>query len=34
MGNISALALSFMVQEPKGIIEVVSDRSRPSSRLM
>ncbi len=31
MGNISAAALSFIVQEPNGIIEVVSDRSRDSN---
>ena len=31
-GNISAVALSFIVQEPSGIIEVVSERSRDSSR--
>jgi hypothetical protein len=33
-GNISAAALSFIVQEPSGIIEAVSERSRDSSRLM
>ena len=30
-GNISAAALSFIVQEPSGIIECVSERSRASS---
>ena len=33
-GIISVVALSFMVHEPSGIIEWVSDRSRASSRLM
>src|SRR5919204_6474763 len=31
IGNISAVAFSFMVHEPSGIIEVVSERSRDSS---
>ena len=31
-GNISAVAFSFIVQEPSGIIECVSERSRDSSR--
>ena len=31
-GNISAVAFSFIVHEPSGIIEVVSERSRDSSR--
>jgi hypothetical protein len=30
-GSISEVELSFMVQEPSGIIDVVSERSRPSS---
>ena len=30
-GSISAVAFSFMVQEPSGIIEVVSERSRSRS---
>ena len=33
IGNISAAALSFIVHEPSGIIDVVSDRSRASSFL-
>ena len=33
-GIISAAALSFIVQDPSGIMEVVSDRSRDSRRLM
>ena len=33
-GIISVVALSFMVQEPSGIIAAVSERSRASSRLM
>ena len=33
-GNISAVAFSFIVQEPSGIIDVVSERSRASSRRM
>ena len=33
-GNISAVALSFIVHEPSGIIDVVSERSRASSRRM
>ena len=33
-GTISAVALSFIVHEPSGIIECVSDRSRDSSRRM
>ena len=33
-GIISVVALSFMVQEPSGIIALVSERSRASSRLM
>jgi hypothetical protein len=32
--NISAAAFSFIVHEPSGIIEAVSERSRDSSRLM
>jgi len=32
MGSIPAVPLSFMVQEPSGIMEVVNDKSRPSSR--
>jgi len=32
-GNISQVALSFIVQEPSGIIECVSDRSRDSRRF-
>ena len=31
-GSISALAFSFIVQEPSGIIEVVSERSRSFNR--
>ena len=31
IGSISAVAFSFMVQEPSGIIEVVSERSRSLS---
>ena len=33
-GSISAVAFSFIVQEPSGIIEVVSERSFASSRRM
>ena len=33
-GSISEVAFSFMVQEPSGIIEVVSDRSFASRRRM
>ena len=33
-GIISAVAFSFIVHEPSGIIECVSDRSRASSRRM
>ena len=33
-GNISAVAFSFMVQLPSGIIECVSERSRDSSFRM
>ena len=33
-GTISVVALSFMVHEPSGIMDVVSERSRASSRLM
>jgi hypothetical protein len=33
-GIISLVALSFIVHEPSGIIECVSDRSRDSSRFM
>ena len=33
-GSISEVALSFIVHEPSGIIEVVSERSRASSRWM
>jgi hypothetical protein len=33
-GTISVVALSFIVHEPSGIMEVVSDRSRASRRLM
>jgi hypothetical protein len=33
-GNISLVALSFMVQEPSGIIDWQSVRSFASSRLM
>ena len=33
-GIISVVALSFIVQEPSGIMALVSDRSRASSRLM
>src|SRR6266446_4023680 len=32
-GSISTAAFSFIVQEPRGIIEVVSERSRFSSRF-
>ena len=32
MGIISEVALSFMVQEPSGIIECTSDRSLASRR--
>ena len=32
IGIISAVPFSFIVQEPSGIIDVVSDRSRASSR--
>ena len=32
MGNISAVAFNFIVHEPRGIIERVSERSRDSSR--
>ena len=32
-GSISKAAFSFIVQEPSGIIDAVSDRSRDSSRL-
>ena len=31
-GSISVVALSFIVHEPSGIIDVVSDRSLASSR--
>ena len=33
-GSISDVALSFIVHEPSGIIELVSERSRDSRRLM
>jgi hypothetical protein len=33
-GNISEVELSFMVHDPSGIMECVSDRSRDSSRRM
>ena len=33
-GNISAVAFSFIVHDPSGIIECVSERSRDSSRRM
>ena len=33
-GSISEAAFSFMVHEPKGIIEWQSERSRDSSRLI
>ncbi len=33
IGSISAAALSFIVHEPSGIIEVVSERSRASRRF-
>ena len=33
-GIISAVALSFIVQEPSGIIECASERSRASSERM
>src|SRR5262252_4952125 len=33
IGNISAVALSFIVHEPSGIIDVVNERSRDSSFL-
>ena len=32
IGNISAVAFSFIVQEPSGIMEWQSERSRASSR--
>ena len=31
-GSISAVPLSFIVQEPSGIMDVVNDKSRLSSR--
>jgi hypothetical protein len=34
IGTISAVPFSFMVHEPSGIMEWVSDRSRASSRRM
>ena len=33
IGNISAVAFNFIVHEPSGIMEVVSERSRDSSFL-
>ena len=33
IGNISAAAFSFMVQEPSGIMDVANERSRDSSRF-
>src|SRR5207247_8711214 len=34
IGNIAAVAADFIVHEPSGIIDVVSERSRDSSFLM
>src|SRR5206468_8428719 len=34
IGNIAAVAVDFIVHEPSGIIDVVSERSRDSSFLM